>query len=297
MDKLYGLVEAGGTKIVVGIGSRHDDILETVRIPTTTPAETLRAVTSWLQAASDKYGRLAAVGIASFGPLDIDPASPRWGHITQTTKPGWNNTDVAGPIGSALGCPVGFDTDVNGAALAESLWGAGVGQRISLYLTVGTGIGGGAVVDGTVLRGLSHPEMGHIRLPRHSDDHDFEGSCPFHGDCLEGLASGPAIKKRWGASLSELGPDHPGHTIIAWYLAQAVCTFQAIFEPGRIILGGGVLATAGLLDNVRAAAELLGKGYFVGRSSEIVVLPGLGDRAGLLGALALAQAAIERTSG
>ncbi len=297
MEKLYGLVEAGGTKIVVGVGSGHDDIRDIGRIPTTTPEETLRAVIGWLQAASVKHGPLAATGIASFGPLDIDPASPTWGYITQTTKPGWSNTDVAGAIGSALGCPVGFDTDVNGAALAESLWGAGVSQRISLYLTVGTGIGGGAIIDGSILRGLSHPEMGHIRLPRHRDDQDFEGNCPFHGDCLEGLASGPAIKKRWGASLSELGSDHPGHAITAWYLAQAVCTFQAILEPGRIILGGGVMGTSGLLDKVRTAAELLGKEYFVGRASEILVAPGLGDRAGLLGALALAQVSGAQASG
>jgi fructokinase len=290
MSKLYGLVEAGGTKIVVGVGSGPDDVRATSRIATTTPAETLDAVINWLKSTSAEHGQLSAIGVASFGPLDLDRASPHWGHITRTTKPHWSNTDVAGPLGAAFGCQVGFDTDVNGAALAEGIWGAGRGQKVALYLTIGTGIGGGAIVDGTVLRGLSHPEMGHIRLPRHPGDTGFAGVCPFHGDCLEGLASGPAITARWGASLSDLGPDHPGHAVISWYLAQAICSFQAILEPGRIIMGGGVMGTPGMLERVRIEAALLGKGYFVGDPAEVVVPPTLGDQAGLLGALALAQA-------
>jgi fructokinase len=286
---IYGLVEAGGTKIVVGVASSHNDIRATQRIPTTTPSETLDRVIGWLRQASAEHGRVGAIGVASFGPLDLDPNSATWGHITRTTKPGWDHTDVAGPLASAFNCPVGFDTDVNGAALSESLWGASQGQRVSLYLTIGTGIGGGAVVDGTILRGLSHPEMGHIMLPPHPDDADFAGACPFHGRCLEGLASGPAIKARWGKSLSELPLDHPGHAIIGWYLAQAVCTFQSILEPGRIVMGGGVMGTPGLLGRVIAESTRLGKGYFKGVPVDILCLPGLGDRSGLLGALALAQ--------
>jgi fructokinase len=180
------------------------------------------------------------------------------------------------------------DTDVNGAALAESLWGAGSGHDVVLYFTVGTGIGGGAVIHGRTLRGEGHPEMGHIRLPRHPDDMDFAGTCPFHGCCLEGLASGPAILARWGKSLSELGADHPGHQIIAWYLAHTAVTMQAIFEPGRIVFGGGVMATPGLIERATQQASQLGGGYFRSDALQSIVRPGLGDNAGLLGALAVA---------
>lgn len=280
---LYGLVEAGGTKFVLGVATGKDDIRATTRIPTTTPSETISLICNWFAA----HGPLAAIGVASFGPLDLDRASSTWGFITKTTKPHWSQTDIAGPLRNALKCPVFINTDVGGAALAEFLWGAGQGQKVMLYFTVGTGIGGSAVVDGQILHGLSHPEMGHIRLPRHPDDLAFPGVCPFHGDCLEGLASGPAIKARWGLSLSELPTDHPAHDIIAWYLAQTIVTMQAIFEPGRIVLGGGVMATAGLLERVRAKAFELGKGYSRSDPREIVCLPALGDQAGLLGALAL----------
>lgn len=280
------LIEAGGTKFVLGIAGPRGEILKAHRVPTTVPDETIAAALDWFNAQAPAY---RTAGIASFGPLELDPASPQWGHITRTTKSGWSNIDLAGRIGAGLNCPVAIDTDVNGAALAESLYGAGKGHHLVLYLTIGTGIGGGATVNGQILHGLGHPEMGHIRLPRHKDDADFEGVCPFHGDCLEGLASGPAIIARWGASLSKLAPDHAGHAIIAWYLAQAVCTLQAIFEPGRIIFGGGVMGTPDLIERVREAAADLGKGYFVGDPRQIVTLPGLGDRAGLTGAWALAE--------
>jgi fructokinase len=286
---LFGLVEAGGTKFVVGIAADPDDIRDSARFDTTNPEETIGNTIAWLQAAQERHGALSAIGIASFGPLELDRAAVHWGYITATTKPGWSNSDFAARVQRELGLPVGFDTDVNGAALAESRWGAAQNQTVCVYVTIGTGIGGGAIIDGKPLRGLSHPEMGHIRLQRHPADLDFAGSCPFHGDCLEGLASGPAIKSRWGVSLSELAPDHPAHEIIAWYLGQMVVTLQSIFEPGRIMLGGGVMGTAGLMDKVRKAATEMGKGYFKGKAAEIVVPPGLGDRAGLLGGLALAQ--------
>ncbi|MDZ4307283.1 ROK family protein [Allopontixanthobacter sp.] len=285
MKDNLALIEAGGTKFVVGIGGFDRQIRFRTRIETTFPEETISRVTDWLLG----HGPIAATGIACFGPLDLDPDSPTWGYITRTTKQHWSMTDVAGAFGKALGCPVALDTDVNGAALAEWRWGAGQGAQSSLYLTVGTGIGGGAVVGGRLLGGLSHPEMGHLRLPRHPADHDFGGICPFHGDCLEGLASGPAITARWGASLSELAPDHEGHEIIAWYLARAISTFQAVLEPSRIILGGGVLETPGLLDRVRREAIAASGGYFVGDPGEIVVSPKLQNDAGLLGALALIE--------
>jgi fructokinase len=283
----YGLVEAGGTKFVLGVATDKDNIEATTRIETTTPEETIGAMLDWFRA----QGELAAIGVASFGPLELDSASHNWGHITKTTKPHWSGADIAGPLRRTLDCPVAIDTDVNGAALAEYLWGAGHGQKVTIYFTVGTGIGGGAIVDGRILRGLSHPEMGHIRLPRHANDLDFAGICSFHQDCLEGLASGPAIQARWGTSLSHLPSDHVAHDVIAYYLAQTVVTMQSIFEPGRIIFGGGVMATPGLIERVRQQAVTLGGGYFRGDPGEIVVLPGLGDKAGLLGALALAQSA------
>ncbi len=284
----YGLIEAGGTKFVLGI-AEGDRIVATARIPTTTPEETLGQAIDWFEAQLGKGAGLDAIGVASFGPLQLDRGRPDWGHVGQTPKPGWSGADLAPRLARSFGCPVAIDTDVNGAALAEYIWGAGQGCRSLVYLTIGTGIGGGAVIDGKILHGVSHPEMGHFRPARHPDDLGFAGACSFHGDCLEGLASGPAVKARWGQSLSELGPDHPAHEIIAFYLAQAVCTLQAIFEPQRIIFGGGVMGAPGLIGKVVTAADMLGAGYFASDPAEIVVAPGLGDEAGLRGALALAK--------
>lgn len=285
MEYRIALIEAGGTKFIIGVGDATRRIHAATRIETSVPDETLPAVIGWLQKQGHRY---VAAGIASFGPLDLDPMSPRWGHITRTTKAHWSHMDIAGPVARALDCRVAINTDVNGAALAEWMWGAGAGQSSSLYLTVGTGIGGGAVVGGRLIHGLSHPEMGHIRTARHPRDQNFAGICPFHGDCLEGLASGPAIQARWGASLSDLPAGHEAHGMIAWYLAQAVATFQAILEPRRIILGGGVLGTPGLLDRIRAHARHFSRGYFVGDPENIITAPALGEQTGLLGALAIA---------
>lgn len=279
----FGCIEAGGTKFVLGIAEAHDAVLATTRIPTTSPEDTITAVIDWFKA----NGPVDAIGIASFGPVDPDPASPRWGYITETTKPGWSSTDFAGRIGRAFDVPVGFDTDVNGAALAESRWGAAQGDDVAVYFTVGTGIGGGAIINGAPVHGAQHPEMGHILPRRHPDDLDFPGVCPFHGDCFEGLVSGPAIKARWGASLSELPTDHPAHKIVAWYLGQLAMTVQAVLSPRRIVFGGGVMATPGLLEAMRGEAIRLAKDYV----TIIIESPALGDQAGLLGGLALAQAA------
>ncbi len=286
--QLFGCIEAGGTKFVAGIVRGTGEIIETARFDTGEPEATISATITWLQGAAARHGALAAVGIASFGPVELDYSAANWGFITRTTKQGWSNTDFAARVSRQTGVPTGFDTDVAGAGLAEARWGAARGQKISIYITIGTGIGGAAIVAGQPLTGLNHSEMGHIRLARHPDDHAFDGVCPFHGDCLEGLASGPAILARWGASLSDLPADHPGRAIIAYYLAQLVVTLQAIMEPGRIVLGGGVMGTPGLLDLVQREAERLGGGYFRGTAEQVVVLPGLGDRAGLLGGLALA---------
>lgn len=284
----YGLIEAGGTKFVLGIADADGVILHRHRIPTSDPSDTISAACDWFRSHDVPY---AGFGIASFGPLDLDKASPNWGSISRTPKKGWSGANLVRPFADAFACPVAIDTDVNGAALAEARWGAGQGKRLCLYLTIGTGVGGGAVIDGRILHGLSHPEMGHMRLPRHPDDANFAGACPFHGACLEGLASGPAILARWGRSLSECQPGGDEQQMIAWYLGQAVCNFQAILEPDCIILGGGVMATPGLLALVQSATEQLGGGYFVGKASAIVTAPGLGDDAGLMGAFALAVSA------
>lgn len=286
MDGNFALIEAGGTKFIIGVADGSRRIVARTRIETTRPEETIPAAIGWLRQQGENF---SAVGIAGFGPLDLDRVSPTWGHITRTTKPHWSGADIAGPFGRALACPVVIDTDVNGAALGEWMWGAGVGTRSLLYLTIGTGIGGGAVVGGQLIHGVSHPEMGHIRMPRHPADRDFSGHCPFHGDCLEGLAAGPSIIARWGAPLCDLPCDHIGHEIIAWYLAQAVTTFQAILEPGRIVLGGGVMATPGLIERVRTHGVAASNGYFVGHADEVIVAPMLGDDTGLLGALAIIQ--------
>ncbi len=305
----YGLIEAGGTKFVLGIADETGAIIARHRIDTTTPADVFGAVIAWFR---ETGLRPSAIGIGSFGPLDLDRTSPGWGHITRTPKPHWDGADLVGPLVGAFNCPVGLETDVNGAALAESRWGVGRGHNSLLYLTVGTGIGGGYVSGGgfgkggRLLAGVSHPEMGHIRVPRHRDDGAFTGTCRFHGDCLEGLASGTAIIARWGQSLSRLAlvkasddqsqaempeAEMPEAEMIAWYLGQAVGTFQAILEPARIVLGGGVMETPGLLDKIRRHAAEAGNGYFVGDPREVVVAPGLQRDSGLLGALAVAYAA------
>jgi fructokinase len=291
---LFGCIEAGGTKFVLGVCRAQDAILAVETIPTTAPATTIAAALAFFQTASAQYGPFDAFGIASFGPVDLDRLSPHWGCIVDTPKPGWSGANLAGPFGEAFGCPVGFDTDVNGAALAEHLWGASIGADIATYVTVGTGIGGGALVEGRPVHGLRHPEMGHIRVDRHHADRDFGGVCPFHGPCVEGLASGPAIMARWGTSLSELPADHIAHDVIAFYLAQLVIAQQALLSPRRIVFGGGVMATPGLLERVRVHAATMAHNYFGSTTADydtLIVAPALGTRAGLLGALALAQRA------
>ncbi|MBU6268332.1 MAG: ROK family protein [Sphingomonadales bacterium] len=294
MADMYGLIEAGGTKFVLGLADGEGRITARERVPTTTPAETLGAALDWFRAQAVS---VRSFGIASFGPLDLDRASPGYGCVRSTPKPHWTGANLIAPFTEAFGRPVAIDTDVNGAALAEARWGAGKGVGSLLYLTIGTGVGGGFVADGRLLHGLSHPEMGHIRLPRHPDDREFAGCCPFHGDCLEGLAAGPAVKARWGHSLSELPNDHPGHGIIAWYIGRALATFQAVMEPARIVLGGGVMGTPGLLERVRMETAAAGAGYFVGKADDVVVAPGLGADSGLLGALALVLSAAGRATG
>ncbi len=289
---LYGGIEAGGTKFVCGIGDETGQLLDVTRFPTTTPEETLGRALEYFGG----QPALAALGVASFGPVDPHPASPTYGYITATTKPGWSQTDVAQRLGMALGTPVGFDTDVNGAALGEYRWGAAQGLDTFIYLTVGTGIGGGGMAGGRLLHGLLHPEMGHIPLPHDRVRDPFAGVCPFHGDCFEGLASGPAIEARWGARGETLPPDHPAWELEAHYLALGLCAYILTLSPERIIVGGGVAAQAGLLTKVREKVLEQLSGYvqhpaLLGRMDSYIVPPTLGGEAGVRGALALAMAA------
>ena len=301
MPDYFAGIEAGGTKFVCAAGSGPESILAEARFPTTTPAATLAAAIEFFQAQQARFGPPRAVGIASFGPLDARPGSPTYGWITSTPKPGWANVNLVGPLRQALGVPAGFDTDVNGAALSEGRWGAGQGLDNLVYLTVGTGIGGGALVDGRPIHGLLHPEMGHIRVPHDWQADPFPGSCPYHADCLEGLASGPAIEARWGRAGSELPSDHPAWTLEAHYLAQGLANLVLSLSPQRLILGGGVMEQAQLFPLIRAEVRRLLNGYIQSpwledRLDEYIVPPGLGARAGVLGALALAEAAAQLRS-
>jgi fructokinase len=302
MAPIYGAIEAGGTKFVCIVGSGPDDIRAETRFATTTPDATLRNALEFLCAEQVRQGALAAVGIASFGPVDLHPASPTYGFITSTPKPGWANVDMAGATQAALGVPVGFDTDVNAAGLAEWRWGAARDVDSVLYLTVGTGVGGGGMMDGRLLHGLVHPEMGHIRIPHDLDADPFPGVCPFHGDCLEGLASGPAIKARWQQAAENLPDDHPAWQLEAHYLALALVNFVCTLSPQRIVVGGGVTSNAQLLGMIRTQVVDLLNNYV--RAPEIVehidgyiVAPALGGRAGVLGGLALAERAFDRQHG
>ncbi len=204
----YGAIEAGGTKWVCAVGNGPDDISSETRFPTTTPAETLRRTIAFFQE-FQRGGRLDAIGVGSFGPVDLDPRSPTYGSITSMPKPGWANVNVVGTLRQALGVPVAFDTDVNAAGLGEYRWGAAQDCEVVIYLTIGTGVGGGVLIQGRPLHGLLHPEMGHMRLPHDRQRDPFPGNCPYHGDCLEGLASGPALAQRWGRPAETLGADHP----------------------------------------------------------------------------------------
>ena len=292
---LYGGIEAGGTKFVCCVGTGPDDLRAEVRIPTTTPEETLGRSVAFFREQAGEHG-LTALGVACFGPVDLDQASATYGQVTTTPKPGWAGADVVGTLQEALGVPVGFDTDVNGAALGEARWGAGQGLDPFVYLTIGTGVGGGAIVNGAPVHGLVHPEMGHVRVPHDRSLDPFEGACPFHGDCLEGLASGPAMARRWGVPAETLPAGHPAWELEASYLAELMAGLVCTLSPRRIVLGGGVMSGPGLFGMVRQETVRLLAGYvsspaILEHIDDYLVPPGLGDRSGRLGAIALAQAA------
>lgn len=295
-DRIFGGIEGGGTKFICAVGADPNSILAETRIETTTPGETMGRIATFFKDAEKRFGNLSAIGFACFGPLDPNPASSTYGYILPTPKPGWSNANVVGMLRASFDVPIAFDTDVNGAALGERRWGAAQGLDTFIYLTVGTGVGGGAFVEGRLLHGLIHPEMGHIPLKRDIQQDPFEGACPFHGDCFEGLASGAAMEKRWKARAETFDADHPAWALEAEYIAQALFSYAMTLSPQRIILGGGVGLLGHLLPKVQSRTRELINGYVQSPAilegiESYIVHPGLGNRAGTLGAIALAEGA------
>ena len=289
-----GAIEAGGTKFVVAIGNEKGEVLERGQFPTTTPEETVENIFKFFDGKD-----VDAIGLGCFGPIDPDKNSKTYGYITTTPKPGWANYNIVGALQAHYpNMPIGFDTDVNGACLGEVYFGSAKGLDSALYLTIGTGIGGGAYVEGKLLHGLLHPEMGHMYLTQREDD-TYKGKCPFHGTCFEGLAAGPAIEERWGKPGKELEDDHPAWDLEAWYIAQALAIYVLTLSPKKIILGGGVMHKSQLFPMIAKYLQERLNGYI--QKDEIttdlikdyIVWPELGDNAGVCGALALAKMALE----
>ncbi|OGO07508.1 MAG: fructokinase [Chloroflexi bacterium RBG_13_57_8] len=304
--KIYGGIEAGGTKFLCAVGTGPADLL-LKRIETATPQKTIDEVVRFFQpyTARKAGGRLVAAGIASFGPLELKKESPRYGYITTTPKPGWTNVNLAGRIKDALGVPVAIDTDVNGAALGEQEWGAARGLSTFIYVTIGTGIGGGGVINGELMHGLAHPEMGHIRIPRaDKENRGFNGSCRFHGDCWEGLASGASMQQRWGKAPEEILKSdtvyHRAWDLEASYIATGICNLICPLSPQRVILGGGIMNHPGLLEAVQQKVGQLLNKYIPaldspGKIRNYIVRPALKSArtgaflSGVLGAIVLAK--------
>ena len=290
-------IEAGGTKFVCAVVELTEDghpaVAARRSIPTVRPEETIADCAAFFEAERARAGEpFAGLGIGSFGPVDLNPDSPRWGYITSTPKPFWRDTDLAGALGRALGLPVWFDTDVGAAALGEGRWGAARGLADYVYVTVGTGIGGGIVSGGAILHGAGHPEIGHLRVGRIEGDR-FAGVCPFHGDCLEGLAAGPAIGARWGGDARDFGDGHTAWDLEARYLARGFASLMLTLAPRRIIVGGGVGLRPGLVEAIRPRLREELAGYLQNLDSDdamdaLVVRASLGANAGILGCAALA---------
>lgn len=292
---ILGAIEAGGTKFVVAIGDENGNILERTSFPTTTPEETIKNIFKFFDEKN-----IDALGLGCFGPIDPDLNSATYGYITTTPKSGWENFNIIGSLQEHYpNLPIGFDTDVNGAVLGEVYFGSAKGLENALYLTIGTGIGGGAIVEGNLVHGLLHPEMGHMMLIVREDD-KYQGKCPYHKTCFEGLASGPAIEERWGIKGSEIPVDHPAWDLEAWYIAQALAIYVLTLSPKKIILGGGVMHQQQLFPLIRKYLQERLNGYIQKdeitstKINDYIVYPGLGDNAGICGALALAKMAKEK---
>ena len=298
MKKIYAGIEAGGTKFVCAAGNSPDNIIERAEFPTTLPEETLNRCLGFFRKIRHKCGNPAAIGIGSFGPVDPDPESPSFGYITSTPKPGWKNTDIAGFFNRELNIPAGFDTDVNAAALGEGRWGAAEGISDYVYITVGTGIGGGVVVNNSLIHGLTHPEIGHMPAVQDVNSDPFSGICPYHSNCIEGLASGPAIEKRWGKPAKDIAPDHITWEIEAEYLAQLAAVCLLFYSSKRIIFGGGVMKQEHLLPMIREKVPVILNGYInhnevIENTASLITVPGLKNNSGICGTFILAEKACQ----
>lgn len=306
-EALIGGIEAGGTKFVCALGQGPGEgLLTRIEMPTTDdPRHVLANVTGWFVEQQKTWGKMTALGVASFGPVDLKRASSTYGCITTTPKPGWRNTDLLGALRAVFpDVPMGFDTDVNGAALSEHTWGRARGLEDFVYITIGTGIGAGGMTSGKLLHGLVHPEMGHLRLAREAGD-DFAGVCRYHGACWEGLCSGPAMEARCGMPAHQLPEDHPAWQLEMRYVAQAIANLVCVLSPRRVILGGSVrkggrLGEAAFFAGVRQSVRSCLNGYVVAPELETnidtyIVPPELGDDAGVCGAIALGLQALPNT--
>lgn len=281
-----GAIEAGGTKIICGIGNEHGEIEKKINFPTESPDIVFAKIREFF---ADE--QIDALGVGTFGPIDVNRNSSTYGYITSTPKPGWGNIDVIGQLKQYIDVPIGFDTDVNGAALAEAFWGSAKGLKSCVYYTIGTGVGVGVYAEGNLVHGLLHPEAGHIPVKRHPAD-TFEGFCPYHKDCLEGVAAGPAIEKRFGKKGHELSKDHEAWQIEAYYLGQALMSTILLLSPEQIILGGGVMHQEQLFPLIREEVKKNLNGYvqhsmILEHIDQYIIPPGLGDNAGLSGAVAI----------
>ena len=288
---MYGAIEAGGTKMVCAVGDETGKIIESTVIPTETPALTMPQIIEWFR----KFD-IKALGLACFGPIDLHEESETYGYITSTPKLEWENFNILGCLKEALNVPVGFDTDVNGAILGEMAYGSAKGLTDAVYITIGTGIGGGVLSNGKLLHGMLHPEIGHMFIPRHPKD-DFTGLCPYHGSCFEGLASGPSIESRWGAPGAELSDREEVWDLEAYYIAEAITAVTMVLSPQRFILGGGVMKQEQLFPMIRRYVGQMIAGYLRTKELEdlnsFIVPSSLQGNQGILGALKLAIDAAE----
>ena len=295
---MFGGIEAGGTKFVCAVGSNPEDLRTPFRFGTTTPTETIGEIIKYFRE-QNKKEKIDAIGIGSFGPIDLKKDSPSYGYITSTPKIKWQNTNFYGKVKEAFNIPVGFDTDVNAAALGEKKWGAARDVSDFIYITIGTGIGGGGIINGDFLHGSVHPEMGHIFIPHDKKADPYEGKCPFHKNCFEGLASGEAIKDRWGKPGEKLGKNHPAWELESKYISFAVINYICTLSPQKVILGGGVMKQKQLLPLIHERVKSLLNDYIqapeiMHNIEKYIVLPELGDKAGVLGAIALAKREYEK---
>lgn len=298
---LYGAIEGGGTKFVCAVGTSPENVLDSVVLPTSNPATTLGACIEFFTTAQRKFGAIEAFGFGCFGPIDLRTHAAGYGHMLDTPKPGWSRVDLLTPLRTKFNTPLLLDTDVSAAALAEWRLGAGRGLGSIAYVTVGTGIGGGVAPNDLAGRRLLHPEMGHTFVRHDARDKDFPGVCPFHGDCLEGLASGPAIQARWRSQLDALPTHHEAWSIVGGYLGQLAASIALMISVERVIFGGGVMANGLLLPHIRAATAATLKGYIEplsqpGALDDYIRTPDLGTRAGIVGAFLLAEHAYGRTT-